>query len=130
MKPAPPVMTSVATSDCCAFGILKRQLQLLRQRIDGRAAALPGPFGLEAQITDAPAPRRDHAADRPEVAAIGVLLIQPPDDVGGHADERSKSRCRLDAVFPAVPGAAEYERDLLEVVDEELPRLFVHVRRA
>ena len=35
-----------------------------------------------------------------------------------------------DAVLAAVPRAAEHERDLLEVVDEELLRLLVHVARS
>jgi hypothetical protein len=38
-------------------------------------------------------------------------------------------RRRADAVLPAVPRAAEDQRDLLEVVDEELLRLLMHVAR-
>src|SRR5439155_21996194 len=88
------------------------------------------PLGLEPQIADSAAPRRNHAADRAEIAAIGVLLIQAPDDVGRDANERSERRRAPDAVLAAVPRAAEDERDLLEVVDEELLRFLVHVPRA
>ena len=52
------------------------------------------------------------------------------DDVGRHADERAQRRGRPDAVLAAVPGAAEHQRDLLEVVDEELLRILVHVAAA
>ena len=69
-----------------------------------------------------------HAADGAEVGAVGVLLIEPPDDVGRDADERAQRRRRLDAVLAAVPRAAEHQRDLLEVVDEELLRVFVRSR--
>src|SRR5262245_31616190 len=105
-----------------AFRVLKRQAQLLRQRIHRRPAALPGPFRLEPQVTDAAAPRRNHAADRAEVGAIGVLLIEPAHDVGRDLDERPQRRRALDAVLPAVPRGAEHLRDLLQIVDEELPR--------
>src|SRR5207245_11032733 len=57
-----------------ALRVLKRQPELLRQRIHRRAAPLPRALGLEPQIADAAAPRRDDAADRPEVGAIRVLL--------------------------------------------------------
>src|SRR5262249_55830312 len=69
-------------SDGRALGILQREPKLLRQRVDGRAAALPRAVGLEPQIADAASPRRDDAADGAEVAAIRVLLIQAPDHVG------------------------------------------------
>src|SRR5919197_538470 len=128
MNPAPPVMRSVL--DGGTFGILQGEPQLFRQRLDGGAGALPLPFGLEPQIADAPAPRRDHPADRPEIAAVGVLLIEPPDDVGRHPDERAQRRGTADAVLASVPGAAEDQRDLLEVVDEELLRLLVQIARA
>ena len=62
--------------------------------------------------------------------AVGVLLIEPADDVGRDADEGAQRRRRSDAVLAAVPGAAEHQRDLLEVVDEELLRLLVRVARA
>src|SRR6516225_8181654 len=122
MKPAPPVMRRVAIPqlDSGSFRILKREPQLLGERIDRRAAALPGPFGLEPQVADAPAPRRDRAADRPEVGPIGVLLVQPADDVRSNANESAQRLSAANAVLPAVPGSAEDERDLLEVVDEEL----------
>src|SRR5205823_9831676 len=84
----------------------------------------------ESQIADPAPPGRDDAADRAEIGALGVLLIEAAHDVGGHPDERAQGRRRLDAVLAAVPGAAEDERDLLEVVDEELLRLFVHIARA
>src|SRR5438128_1147500 len=41
----------------------------------------------------------------------------------------AQRRGRADAVLSAVPRAAEHERDLLEVVDEEFLRLLVHVAR-
>ena len=108
-----------------AFGILKGQFQLLGELIDRRSGSLPRAVGLEAQIADAAAPRRDHAADRAEVGAVGVLLIEPADDVGRDADEGAQRRRRLDAVLAAVPRGAEDDRDLPEIVDEEalaLPR--------
>ena len=74
-----PVVTLDSIRLSRALRILQREPQLLRQRIDGRAAALPGAFGLEPQVADAAAPRRDHAADGAEVGAIGVLLIEPAD---------------------------------------------------
>src|SRR5690349_4793470 len=130
MKPAPPVMRrlrNLLTSDRGAFRILQREPQLLRERIDGRARPLPGAFGLEPQIADPPAPRCDHAPDRAEVRPVGVLLIEAPDDVRRDADEGAQRRRRADAVLAPVPRAAEDERDLLEVVHEELLRLLVHV---
>ena len=53
---------------------MQRQPQLFGQRIDGRAAAFPGPFGFESQIADPPAPRCDDAANRAEITAIGMLF--------------------------------------------------------
>src|SRR4051794_37426924 len=104
MKPAPPVISRVATGKCeprrtrsaqrkyltlrasrslrldgRALRVLERQPQLFGERIDRGAGALPGAVGLEPQIADAATPRRDHAADRAEVAALGVLLIEPAD---------------------------------------------------
>ena len=49
----------LVTLDRRTFRIQQREPQLLRERIDGRAAALPRAFGLEAQVADAAAPRRD-----------------------------------------------------------------------
>src|SRR5262249_9780231 len=81
------------------------------------------PLRLEAQIADAATPRRDDSPNRAEVRAIGVLLIEPPDDVRSDPDEGAKRRRPLDAVLSAVPGRAKDLRDLLEVVDEEALRL-------
>src|SRR3984893_8876946 len=94
MKPAPRVMRSVGmcTSDRCTLRILQREPQLLRQRIDRGPAALPRPFGLEPQVADAAAPRRDHAADGAEVGTVGVLLVETADDIRGDAHERAKRR--------------------------------------
>ncbi len=75
-------------------------------------------------------PVRFHCPSVSNRRSIGVLLIQAPDDVGRDANERSERRRAPDAVFAAVPRAAEDERNLLEVVDEELLRLLVHVGRA
>src|SRR5437667_3199622 len=112
-----------------AFRIFQRQLELTRQRLDGGTAALPRAFRLEPQIADAPAPRGEDAADGPVVAAIRVILIEPPDDIGRDADERAKRRRGLDAVFPAAPRRAKHHRDLLEVVDEEPLAFFAELRR-
>src|SRR5262252_4733699 len=153
MKPAPPVMTRVATlrkppktrrpanenrtlrsqrarrSDRRPFGVLERKPQLFRELVDTAPRALPGALRLEPQIPDAPTPRCDHAANRAEIGSIGVLLVEAADDVGRDADERAQRSRRADAVLAAIPGAAEDERDLLEVVHEELLRLFVDVAR-
>ena len=58
-------------------GYCKREPQLLRERVDGRSGPLPRPLGFEPQVADPPAPGRDDAADRAEVAPVDVLLIQP-----------------------------------------------------
>src|SRR5712692_7439717 len=50
---------------------LTREPQLFCQRIDGGTCALPGALGLEAQVADSAAPRRDHAADGAKIAPIG-----------------------------------------------------------
>src|SRR5439155_5023936 len=118
------------TLDRRALRILQREPELLRERVDRRARALPRAFGLEAQVADAAAPRRDHAADGPEIRPVRVLLIENADDVGRDADERAQGRRRADAVLASIPRAAEHERDLLEVIDEEFLRLFVDVARA
>src|SRR5580765_1076548 len=125
-----PFHFSLLTLYSGAFRVHQRQPQFLRERIDGGAAALPGTFGLEPQVADAAAPGGDDAADHTEVAAIGVLLIEPADHIGRDPDEGAERRGAANAVLAAVPGAAEDERNLLEVVDEELLRLFVHVRRS
>src|SRR5581483_9542012 len=153
MKPAPPVIRSVAMSGRNekwkmqnersfyiwhsavrlhrgSLRVLQRQPQLLRQRIHRRPAPLPRAFGFEPQVADAAPPRRDDAADGAEVGAVGVLLVEAADDVRRDADERAQRRGAADAVLPPVPRAAEDLRDLLEVVDEELLRLFVHVAAA
>src|ERR671927_191291 len=106
MNPAPPVISSV-TLDRSTLRVLQRQPELLRERIDGRSRALPGAVGLEPQVADPAPPRRDDAADRAEIAAIGVLLVEPPDDVRRDADERAQRRGAADAVLPPVPRAAE-----------------------
>src|SRR6478735_5826900 len=129
MKPAPPVIRR-GTLYRGPLRVLQREPQLFRQRIDGRAGALPGAVGLEPQVADAATPRRDDAADGAEVRAIRVLLVQPPGDVGRHANEGAERRGRSDAVLAAVPRAAEHQGDLLEVVDEELLRVLVRVAAA
>src|SRR6185369_1299646 len=62
--------------------------------------------------------------------AVGVFLIQPPDDFRRDANEGAQRRRRSDAVLAAVPGAAKDQRDLLEVVDEKLLRILVRIGRA
>src|SRR5829696_4661289 len=105
-----------------SFRVLERQAQLLRQRVHGRPAALPRTLGLETQVADAAAPRRDGAADGAEVGAIGVLLVEPLDDVRRDTDEGPERRRALDAVLPTVPGRAEDLRHLLQVIHVELLR--------
>ena len=90
------------------------------QGIDRRSGLLPNALAFEPHIADAASPRRDHAADRPKIAAIGVLLIEPPHDIRRHANERSQRRRRLDAVFPASPRARRRPPNLLEIVHENL----------
>ena len=72
-------------------------------------------------------PRGNHAADGPEIRTIGVFLVEASDDVGCDSNERSKRRCRSDAVLAAVPGTAEDQGDLLEIVHEKLLRILVEV---
>src|SRR3990167_6330182 len=93
------------------FRVLQRELQFLGKRVDRRAGALPGTVGFEPQVTDPAAPGCDDAPDGPEVSSIGVFLVETPDHLGGHPDEGTKRRCRLDAVLPAVPRAPEDKRD-------------------
>ena len=101
---------------------MQREPQFLGERVHGRSAALPGALGLEPKIADPAAPRGNDAPDGPEVAAVGVFLIQAADDVGRHANEGAQSRSRFDRVLPAVPRASEHERDLLEI-DRKSTRL-------
>src|SRR6188768_2583150 len=108
---------------CGTFGILQCQPQLLSQVVHRRPLALPCAIGFEAERADAAAPRRDHAANRAEVGATGVLLVDLLQHVRRDADERAEGGRRLDAVLAAVPRRFEDARDLLEVVDEELLRL-------
>src|SRR5450759_6034550 len=123
--PRPPALCPTGrSSDRRPFGVLQRQPQLLRQRIHRRPATLPGPFGLEPQVADAAAPRRDGTADGAEVGAVDMLLVQPADDVRRDAHEGAERVRALDAVLAAVPGGAEHLRDLLQVIHEELLRLF------
>src|SRR2546423_613728 len=111
------------------FRIFQSQLQFACKGVNGRAAALPGAIGLEPEVADAAAPRRDDAANRAVVAAIGVILVQPADDIRRDANEGAQRRRRLDAVLAAAPGGAEDHRDLLEVVDEEPLTFLAEVRR-
>src|SRR6478672_159751 len=105
--------------NCRSLRILQRQAQLLRQRVNRGSVALPGALGLEAQVTDAPAPRGNDAANSPEVRPIRVFLIESTDDIGSDANEGSQGGCGLDAVFAPVPGGTEHLRRLLQVIDEE-----------
>src|SRR5687767_13074916 len=86
-----------------AFRVLQRQLQLPRQRVDRGSLPLPRAFALEPKIADATAPWRDHPSNGTEVGAIGVLLIEPPNHVWRHPDERPQRGGRLDAVLAAIP---------------------------
>src|SRR6187402_2411153 len=115
MKPAPPVMINELNLYRRALGILEGELQLLGQRVDGGAAALPLTLGFKSQIADAASPRCQDPTDRPEIGAVGMLLIEAANHVGRDADERAQRRRRPDAVFAPVPGTAEHQRDLLEV---------------
>jgi hypothetical protein len=56
-----------------------------------------------------------------------MLLVEPSNDVRGHADERPQRGSGTDAVFAAVPGSAEKLRHLFQVVHEEPPGLFAEV---
>src|SRR3954451_10414274 len=103
MNPAPPVMTRVAISNGGAFRVLQCEPQLFGERVDGRPASLPCALGFEPHVADAAAPRGDGAADGPEIRSLGVVLIQPANDVGRHAYERPQRRGGLDAVLAAVP---------------------------
>ena len=53
-----------------------------------------------------------------------MFLIQPSDNVRRYADEGAQGGRALDAVLAAVPRRVEHLRHLLEVIDEELLRLF------
>ena len=65
-----------------AFRIFQRQLELTRQRFDGRALPFPRAVGLEPQVADAASPWSDDPTDRAVIATIGVILIKSPNDVG------------------------------------------------
>src|SRR5689334_9167863 len=82
-----------------AFWIFQRQLELARQRLDRGTAALPRAFGFKSQVTNATAPWRDDSTDRAVIAAVGVILIEPPDHIRRYANEGAKCRRALDAVF-------------------------------
>src|SRR5687768_17271541 len=116
MKPAPPVMTMAARLDSCPLRVLQRELQLFGERDHRGSGPLPGPFGLEPQIADPTAPRRDDTADRAEICPVRVLLIEPPDHFRRDAHEGAKRGGGPDRVLAAVPGPPEHQRDLLEVV--------------
>src|SRR5690348_16680611 len=85
------------------FRVFQRQLELASKGIHGGAGALPGAFRLEAQVADTPPPRGDGAPDGAEVAAVGVLLIQPTHDVRRNANERTQGYGGLDAVLASAP---------------------------
>ena len=88
-------------TDPAPSGILQRQPQLLRQGIDRRSLPLPRAVGFEPQRSDPAAPRRNHAADRAVVGAIGVLLIDALDHVRRDADERAqRGRRRIEYLRP------------------------------
>src|SRR5687768_1572970 len=109
------------------FRIFQSQLQFPRQRLDRRAAALPGAIRLEPQVADSPAPRSDDPADGAEVGPFHVLLVEAAHDVWRHADEGAQRVRRLDAVLAPVPRRAEHHRHLLEVVHEELPGILAEL---
>ena len=56
-----------------------------------------------------------------------MLLIEAADDVGGDADKRAQRGRRLDRVLAPIPRALEHERNLFEIVHEELPGFLVKV---
>jgi hypothetical protein len=74
------------------FRVLQRQLQLLRKAFDGRPLPLPGAVGFEAKRADPAAPWRNHPANGAIVRAIGVLLIDPLNDIGSNPNERAQRR--------------------------------------
>src|SRR4030095_1097499 len=74
--------------NACPFRIFECQFEFACQRIDRRPRALPHALALEPHVADATTPRRYDAADCPVVAAIGVFLVETPDDIGGDANER------------------------------------------
>src|SRR5919109_5652113 len=83
-------VASPFTSNARALGVFQRQFKFPRQRIDRRPGLLPDTLALESHVTDATSPWRNHATDGSEIAAIGVLLIEPPHDVGRDPDECTK----------------------------------------
>src|SRR6476620_9280018 len=102
----------VATLDPRAFRIFQRQLQLAGKRLDGCPRSLPGALALESQVTDPAPPGSNHPADGAEISPVRMLLIEPADDVGRHADKCPQGRRRLDAVLAPVPGRPEDHGDL------------------
>src|SRR4029453_9031941 len=90
--------------NACPFRIFERQFEFACQGIDCRPRALPHALALEPHVAYATAPRRHDAADCPVVAAIGVLLVETPDDIGSDANECAPRSRRLDAVLAPVPG--------------------------
>ena len=52
-----------------------------------------------------------------------MLLVQPANNVGGHADERTEGGRGPDAVLPSGPRGVEDLRYLFEIVHEEFLRL-------
>src|SRR5215217_7284595 len=70
-----------------AFRIFQREFEFARKRLHRCSAALPGAFGLEPQIADTPAPRRDDASNRTVIAAVRVVLIEAANDVRRDPDE-------------------------------------------
>src|SRR5215467_2159584 len=113
-----------------SLGVLQSEPELFRKRINRRSAPLPRAVCFKTEIPDPATPRRNHASNGAEVCAICVLLIEATHDVRSHANEGAERGGRSDAVLASVPGTAKDERDLLEVVDEELPGLFVYNGRA
>src|SRR5215203_1345906 len=109
------------------FRVLQRQSQFLRQVIDRRSLPLPCAIGFEPECADTPAPRRNDTSDGTEVGAIGVMLIDLLNHVRRDANERAQCRRRSDAVFAPVPRRFKNARDLLEIVDEKLLRLFAEL---
>ena len=117
MNAAPATQTAAPSGYCSA------NRSSFASDIHRRPGTLPRALGLEPEIPDAAAPRRDDSPDGAEVGPVRVLLVEAPDDVGRDADERAQRRRALDAVLAAVPGGVEHLRDLLQVVHEELLRL-------
>jgi hypothetical protein len=80
----------------CTLGVLQRETQFLRELVDRGSRPFPGAIGLEPEVADTAPPGGDDPADRPEITPIGVLLVEPPDDVGRDANEGPERRRLLD----------------------------------